>query len=70
MTKSGNTAQVHHTVAVDPKIIPLGTKIMIDGHIYTAEDVGASVKSKVIDIWVAQESNSFGVMHKEVYVMK
>lgn len=70
MTKSGNIAQPNHTVAVDPEIIPLGTEIMIDGHIYTAEDIGGAVKGNVIDIWVESQSNSFGVMHREVYIKK
>lgn len=33
-------------------MIPLGTQVMIDGHIYTAEDIGGAVKGKMIDIFV------------------
>ncbi|MFR5613204.1 MAG: 3D domain-containing protein [[Clostridium] innocuum] len=40
-----------HTIAVDPDVIPLGSKVLIDGHVYVAEDVGGAVKGNVIDIY-------------------
>ncbi|MFR1857426.1 3D domain-containing protein [[Clostridium] innocuum] len=38
-------------MAVDPDVIPLGSKVLIDGHVYVAEDVGGAVKGNVIDIY-------------------
>lgn len=38
------------TIAVDPKVIPLGSKVKIDGKIYTASDTGGAIKGKRIDI--------------------
>ena len=32
-------------------MIPLGSKVLINGHEYVAEDVGGAVKGDVIDIY-------------------
>ena len=61
-------ARLNHTIAVDPNVIPLGSKVLIDGTIYTAEDVGGAIKGNIIDIWVGTEESSFGVKYKEVYI--
>ena len=37
--------------AVDPRVIPLGTRLLIDGKEYVAEDIGGAVKQKHIDIY-------------------
>ena len=70
MTSTGVRAQVNHTIAVDPEIIPYGSEIMIDGQIYVAEDCGGAVKNNVIDIWVENQSNSFGVKYTEIYIKR
>lgn len=39
-------------VAVDPKLIPLGTKLHVPGYgPGVAADVGYAIKGKVIDLW-------------------
>jgi 3D (Asp-Asp-Asp) domain-containing protein len=39
-------------VAVDPKLIPLGTKLHVPGYgPGLAADVGYAIKGKVIDVW-------------------
>lgn len=63
-------ARLNHTIAVDPNVIPPESKVLIDGIVYTAEDVGGAIKGNVIDIWVGTEENSFGVKYKEVYIME
>lgn len=63
-------AMINHTVAVDPKVIPIGSILKIDNIEYVAEDVGGAVKGKIIDIWVRDKSNSFGVMEKEVFIRR
>ena len=48
------------TIAVDPNIIPLGTKVYIEfpeqfkylNGIYTANDTGSAIKGKVIDVFM------------------
>lgn len=52
ITKTGTKATAGRTVAVDPKVIPLGSTILIDGQYeYIAEDVGGAIKGKKIDIF-------------------
>jgi len=50
-TASGTQVTPGRSVAVDPKVIPLGTKIYIDGLGYRiAEDTGGAVKGNKIDV--------------------
>ena len=51
-TATGATCYEGRTVAVDPTVIAYGTKLLIDGHVYTAEDCGSSVKGDWIDIYL------------------
>jgi 3D (Asp-Asp-Asp) domain-containing protein len=40
-------------VAVDPKLIPLGTKLFIPGYGQgVAADVGVAIKGRIIDLWM------------------
>lgn len=39
-------------VSVDPRIIPLGSKVLINGQVYTAEDTGGRIKGHIIDMAV------------------
>lgn len=51
ITKTGTIATAGRTVAVDPKVIPLGSTILIDGQEYIAEDTGGAIKGNKIDIF-------------------
>lgn len=51
ITSTGVTAKAGRTIAVDPSVIPYGTEIEIDGHIYVAEDCGGAIKGNVVDIY-------------------
>lgn len=70
-TSSGAIAQANHTIAVDPRIIPYGTKVMINGVVYTAEDMGSGVKGKHIDIFYNThgEARLQGVQYAEVFLL-
>lgn len=48
-TASGAWPVAGRTVAVDKSVIPLGSEVLINGHIYIAEDTG--VKGNWIDIF-------------------
>ena len=40
-------------VAVDPKLIPLGTKLFVPGYgRAVAADVGVGIKGRIIDVWM------------------
>ena len=61
---------MNHTIAVDPDVIPLGSKVEIDGVEYVAEDTGGAIKQKRIDIFVASHSEALkkGVKYQEVFI--
>ena len=71
-TTSGTIPVAGRTVAVDPDIIPLGSKILIDGHEYIAEDTGSGVKGNHIDIYFDshEEALEWGVRTLEVQVFE
>ncbi|MCC8024571.1 MAG: 3D domain-containing protein [Clostridium sp.] len=58
-----------HTVAADLHIFPLGTRLKIDGIIYTVEDRGSSVNDNHIDIFydTHQEALDSGRRYIEVF---
>jgi 3D (Asp-Asp-Asp) domain-containing protein len=62
-------------IAVDPKVIPLGSRVYIefpDGHgMYAlAEDTGGAIKGNRIDIafWTRAEAKQFGIQDVKVYI--
>ena len=66
------------TIAVDPRVIPYGTRMFIvsnDGeYIYgvsTAEDCGGAIKGKRIDLYYPTlwECNQFGVRDCTIYFL-
>lgn len=66
----GHSAIPNHTVAVDPSVIPYGTVLLIDGITYVAEDCGGAVKGNVIDVYVEDCRNSFGLKYCEVFIVE
>lgn len=70
-TSTGAIPQSGHTVAVDPRVIPYGTKLMINGTVYTAEDCGGGVKGKHIDIYYDTHSQAtrHGSRSAEVFLV-
>lgn len=50
-TASGVWPQAGRTVAVDPAVIPLGSEVLIGGHVYIAEDTGSGVDGCWVDIF-------------------
>ncbi|MCF8565384.1 3D domain-containing protein [Alicyclobacillus tolerans] len=71
ITYSGTRAKVNRTVAVDPRVIPIGTPIYIEGLGWRlAEDTGGAVKGRHIDVLLNSEREAyrFGVKrHIRVY---
>ncbi len=78
ITASGTRARVG-TVAVDPRVIPLGTKLYIksiDGQkdygYAVAEDTGGAIKNTKIDLYFNTEDEAiqFGRRQVKVYLLK
>lgn len=75
ITASGTVPQPYYTVAVDPTVIPIGTKLYIkdlDLHV-VAEDTGGAVQGNIIDLFVGgseEGTDSFGRQTHEIYLEK
>lgn len=70
-TASGTRPQ-YGVVAVDPRVIPLGTRMYIDGYGHaTALDTGGAIKGNRIDVFVESESDAhrWGVRSVRVYLL-
>lgn len=73
ITSTGKVPRVNHTIAVDPRVIPYGSKVFIEGYgTYVAEDCGGLIKGNIIDIFLSSEAECqrFGRRHANVYLLK
>ncbi|MCP3774799.1 stalk domain-containing protein [Paenibacillus sp. MZ04-78.2] len=70
------------TIAVDPSVIPLGSKVLIKGYSYkglpadglyaTATDTGGAIKGNRVDIFLPEsraQAKLFGMQNVQVYVL-
>lgn len=66
----GEELKEGHSIAVDPKVIPYRTEVIIDGVAYRAQDCGGAIKGNRIDIYFENHDDAldFGVQYKEVFV--
>ena len=72
-TKTGVYPKIKRTIAVDPKIIPLGSVLYVEGYgVFIAEDTGGKIKGQRLDIFVntKQEAVNLGVKKARVYLIK
>lgn len=67
-TASGTDYVEGRTIAVDPNVIPLGSKVIIDGTEYIAEDTGSAIKGNRIDMYMNNHNRTlnFGVKYVKV----
>ncbi|CEO22558.1 hydrolase [[Clostridium] sordellii] len=72
ITATGTTPK-WGTIAVDPSVIPYGTKVYIPKFdmVFTAEDCGGAIKGNKIDIFMNSEAecNSFGRQNLEIQIL-
>ena len=70
-TSSGALATANLTVAVDKRVIPMGSRLLINGQEYVAQDVGGGVRGNHIDIYFNThgETRQHGVKNAEVYLI-
>lgn len=57
-TSTGVTAEAGRTIAVDPDVVPYGSKVQINGHTYVAEDCGGAINGYDIDIYMDEHSST------------
>lgn len=72
-TASGTIPEAERTIAVNPAVIPFGTKVLINGHVYIAEDTGAAPRrGRLIDIFknCHYEALRFGRQSAEIWIKK
>ena len=71
-TATGTKCTEGRTIAVDPKVIPLGSEVFIEGFgSFIAEDTGGAIKQNKIDIYLSDHDRcySLGVAKANVYLM-
>ena len=74
ITALGTPVTPWYAVAVDPRVIPLGSKIRIEGYegIFYCADTGSAIKGSILDIAVGSksEASNLGVQYHKVYLVK
>ena len=70
-TATGVLATQGVTVAVDPKVIPYGSIVVINGKEYIAQDCGGAIDDNDIDIYFDSHADAlkWGVKYIEVFVL-
>lgn len=67
---SGEVLTAGYSIAVDPRVIPYGTVVIINGKEYEAQDCGGAIKNKRIDVYFNdhKEALEFGVQYAEIFI--
>jgi 3D (Asp-Asp-Asp) domain-containing protein len=73
-TATGTTPRFG-TVAVDPQVIPLGSRLIVEGFegtVFVAEDTGSAVRGNVIDIWFDDPAAArrFGTQNRTITILE
>ena len=73
ITSTGTIPQSGRTIAIDPKIIPYGTKVYIPqfNKVFIAEDCGSAIKGNRIDIYMDtyDECMNWGYRNIDIYIL-
>ena len=70
ITATGTQATPNRTIAVDTSVIPYGSRVVINGNVYIAEDCGGDIKGNTIDVFHAthQEALQWGIKYVDAVV--
>lgn len=71
-TASGTTPVEGRTIAVDSSVIPMGSRVYIEGYgVFIAEDTGGAIKNNKIDIFVSSHERAYelGVQYANIYLL-
>ncbi len=73
ITYMGTVPKVDYTIAVDPAIIPLGSRVYIPqfNKVFIAEDCGSAIKGNRIDIFMNtyDECMEWGFRDIDIYIL-
>lgn len=71
LTYSGVLPAANHTISADLERFPLGTRLLIDGTVYTVEDMGSGVSGDRLDIYfnTHEEALDYGLKDVEVFAV-
>lgn len=73
ITSTGKKPKPYHTLAVDPKVIPYGTRVYIPefNKVFIAEDCGGAIKGNRIDIYMnnEKECRQWGVRNITIIIL-
>jgi 3D (Asp-Asp-Asp) domain-containing protein len=76
-TADGDLTKYRQTVAADPRVIPLGSKVRIEGAgaysgVYTVTDTGRKIQGNSVDIFIpsAAAAKQFGKKTVRVRILK
>lgn len=81
MTASGKKAVAGLTIAADPKVLPMNTRVYVEGidaqgkkysGIYVVMDTGSAIKGNKIDIFMStyEQTRNFGRRKMKVYLLE
>jgi 3D (Asp-Asp-Asp) domain-containing protein len=73
MTSEGSKPKAGTTIAADPRVLPMGSRVQVMGAgeysgIYTVSDKGGSIKGHKVDIFVNSREEALEFGRKQVYV--
>ena len=71
ITSTGVKPIVGRTIAVDPKVIPYGTKVYIPqlNKVFIAEDCGSAIKGNRIDIFMESYDDGINWGYKDITII-
>lgn len=73
ITKTGSKAKEWYTVAVDPDVIPLGTKIYVPefDRVFEAQDIGGKIRGRRMDFFLPDHNTAvtFGRRPIKAYLL-
>lgn len=73
ITSTGTVPKAGYTIAVDPSVIPYGSRVYIPefDKVFVAEDCGSAIKGNRIDIFMENESkcNEWGVKNITIHIL-
>lgn len=72
MTFTGVEPIPGHTIAADPNLVPLHSKLLINGIVYTVEDTGKNIIGRRLDIYFEshEEAVIYGRKEEMVYLVE